>query len=414
MEGEGDGGSVSAYLAGGLVAARGRRSTKGHRHDSSRSVVASCGPPSRMDSRQGCNSGEELRAAMAVGGSAVCPPAGDVYELHARSFFKDGLKKALAPLFPLISPLLPRFRPQLVSEDVQRAYPSIGRWSCREAGKASSQQARRAPWPLHGEPSPRKAATGGCVATLTSARFFFAAKMCLLVSAAPRGACQRLRPSRAWRQVYFPWDSPGERPSFPTVPTASSRTLLACPTEASLQFRGPLRLGGLHPPPPLAADGAVSGCDVSSGSRARGGGSCRFASGRRGSPEAFWETEFLAHELKREVQKVDDAEKEQTALTGQQPKSVWQSEELLEEFHRTVGRKRRGFGMQRSPAAGDAGTAAASPDGTSASQVEATWREWVKRYEGPEGPSFNPPIPQSRQTRRSQRRCTTPGERAPR
>ncbi|XP_026189690.1 uncharacterized protein LOC34619218 [Cyclospora cayetanensis] len=196
--------------------------------------------------------------------------------------------------------------------------------------------------------------------------------MCLLVSAAPRGACQRLRPSRAWRQVYFPWDSPGERPSFPTVPTASSRTLLACPTEASLQFRGPLRLGGLHPPPPLAADGAVSGCDVSSGSRARGGGSCRFASGRRGSPEAFWETEFLAHELKREVQKVDDAEKEQTALTGQQPKSVWQSEELLEEFHRTVGRKRRGFGMQRSPAAGDAGTAAASPDGTSASQESSS------------------------------------------
>ncbi|KAL8450766.1 hypothetical protein Emag_003054 [Eimeria magna] len=131
-------------------------------------------------------------------------------------------------------------------------------------------------------------------------------------------------------------------------------------------------------------------------------GARAFASRSRRQVESFWEAEHLAHDLQNEAQRVDDAEEQHATLTGREVQSLWESEEIQDEFHRSIGRRRATSGARRAKPEAAATAATSTPAGPS-SQVEADWRDWLRRYE-PTEEAFSPPPPPSHGGRGRRRR----------
>ncbi|KAL8454595.1 hypothetical protein Emed_000316 [Eimeria media] len=130
-----------------------------------------------------------------------------------------------------------------------------------------------------------------------------------------------------------------------------------------------------------------------------------FGSRSRRQVEAFWEAEHLAHDLQNEARRVDDAEEQHATLTGREVQSLWESEEIQDEFHRSIGRRRASSGARRSRADAATKAATSAPAGPP-SQVEADWSDWLRRYE-PAEEAFSPPPPPSRGGRGRRRRTHT-------
>ncbi|KAL8270990.1 hypothetical protein Esti_005088 [Eimeria stiedai] len=134
-------------------------------------------------------------------------------------------------------------------------------------------------------------------------------------------------------------------------------------------------------------------------------GARTFGSRSRRQAEAFWEAEHLAYDLQNEAQRVDDAEEQHATLTGREVQSLWESEEIQDEFHRSIGRRRATSGARRARPEAATKAATSGPLGPP-SQVEADWRDWLRRYE-PLEETFNPPLPPSHGGRGRRRRRHT-------
>lgn len=88
---------------------------------------------------------------------------------------------------------------------------------------------------------------------------------------------------------------------------------------------------------------------------------------------------------------------------GREVKTLWESEELQNEFHLSIGRRRTPSLTRGAPAASDV----KDPQGP-ASRIETDWQDWLRRYEAPKG-EFSPPLPSNNQ-KRGRRRRSSEGE----
>ncbi|KAL8436520.1 hypothetical protein ACSSS7_001657 [Eimeria intestinalis] len=131
-------------------------------------------------------------------------------------------------------------------------------------------------------------------------------------------------------------------------------------------------------------------------------GARAFGSRSRKQVEAFWDAEHLAHELQNEAKRVDDAEEQHATLTGRHVRSLWESEEIQDEFHRSIGRRRSTLVARRAKPETDTKASISAPSGPS-SQVEADWSDWLRRYE-PTQEAFSPPLPPTHGGRGRRRR----------